>query len=143
MHESGWIEEKLYNRIKQHMPIPCVDLLPTHQGALLLLKRTNPPARDAWFAPGGRVLLGEKLEDAARRVLHEETGLNPKSMQKIDVMCHFWPGYHTVTTYYRAEVDGRDVVLNQEHSEYKWITEPTMDLHPYLQEMIKKSKIFN
>jgi len=32
--------------------------------------------------------------------------------------------------------------MNQEHSEYKWITEPTMDLHPYLQEMIKKSKIF-
>ena len=142
MHETGWIEEKLYNRIKQHMPIPCVDLLPTHRGALLLLKRTNPPARGTWFAPGGRVLLGEKLEDAARRVLHEETGLNPKSMQKIDVMCHFWPGYHTVTTYYRAEVDGRDVILNQEHSEYKWINQPTKDLHPYLQEMITKSKIF-
>ena len=57
-------------------------------------------------------------------------------------MCHFWPGYYTVTTYYRAEVDTRDVVMNQEHSEYKWITEPNRDLHPYLQEMITESKIF-
>ena len=142
MSESGWIEEKLYNRIKQLMPIPCVDLLPTHQGSLLLLKRTNWPAKDRWFTPGGRIYLREKLEEAAYRVLHEETGLTPTSIQKIDVMCHFWPGYHTVTTYYRAEVDGRDVIMNQEHSEYKWITEPTKDLHPYLVEMIKESKIF-
>ncbi len=32
--------------------------------------------------------------------------------------------------------------MNQEHSEYKWINEPTGDLHPYLQEMITESNIF-
>jgi hypothetical protein len=32
--------------------------------------------------------------------------------------------------------------MNQEHSDYKWINEPTADLHPYLVEMIKESKIF-
>jgi colanic acid biosynthesis protein WcaH len=92
MHQTGWIEEKLYSRIKQLMPLPCVDLLATQKGSLLLLKRTNHPAKGTWFAPGGRVLLGERLEEAARRILHEETGLTPTRMQKIDVMCHFGPG---------------------------------------------------
>jgi hypothetical protein len=32
--------------------------------------------------------------------------------------------------------------MNQERSDYKWLNQPTKDLHPYLQEMIKKSKIF-
>jgi ADP-ribose pyrophosphatase YjhB (NUDIX family) len=142
MNQNGWIEEKLYNRIKQLIPIPCVDILATNEGSLLLLKRTNWPAKDRWFTPGGRVLLGERLEEASRRILHEETGLTPTRMQKIDVMCHFWPGYHTVTTYSHAEVDTREVVMNQEHSDYKWIKEPTKDLHPYLLEMIKESNIF-
>jgi colanic acid biosynthesis protein WcaH len=142
MHESGWIEEKLYNRIKQLLPIPCVDILTTNQGSLLLLMRTNWPAKGNWFTPGGRMYLGERLEEAAYRVLQEETGLIPTRMHKVDVMCHFWPGLHTVTTYFKAGVKSRDVILNEEHSEYKWINQPTKDLHPYLQEMIKESKIF-
>jgi len=45
MHQSGWIEEKLYERIKQVMPVPCVDVLATNNGCLLLLLRTNWPAK--------------------------------------------------------------------------------------------------
>jgi len=33
--------------------------------------------------------------------------------------------------------------MNDEHRDYKWISEVKDDLHPYLKEMIKESEIFN
>ena len=61
MKPKGWIDEPLYNRIKEIMPIPIVDLLVTHRGRLLLMLRNNEPAKDQGFTPGGRILRGETI----------------------------------------------------------------------------------
>jgi len=42
---------------------------------ILLVKRRNPPCKGYWSIPGGRVEPGEKLVDAVKRELYEETGL--------------------------------------------------------------------
>lgn len=44
-------------------------------GEVLLIRRRNPPRAGQWSLPGGRLELGERLEDAARREVLEETGL--------------------------------------------------------------------
>lgn len=143
MKRKGWIDEPLYKKIQASIAIAAVDLLVVHQGRLLLMKRNNEPAKDEWFTPGGRIFFGETIDEAARRILEKETGLNPLKMEKKGVMSHIWPNHHTVTIFYRVDVDNDDVEMNYEHKAFKWISNYNKDLHPYLKKMIKKSNIYN
>jgi len=142
MSSAGWIDEPLYSEIIKVMPLPCVDLLILNKGRLLLMKRNNAPAKGLWFTPGGRILKGESLETAVRRVLMEETGLAPYSFTQVGAMSHNWPEAQTITVFYKVNVSNDIPELNDEHSDYKWIKEIDDDLHPYLAYMIEKTGIF-
>jgi colanic acid biosynthesis protein WcaH len=72
----------------------CVDLLVVHRERLLIMKRKNPPAKGEWFTSGGRIYIGEKIEEAAKRTLNEETGLKPVKIEQKGVMSHIWPRAH-------------------------------------------------
>lgn len=47
---------------------------------ILLVKRKNSPYKGYWGVPGGRVEYGERLEEAVKRELFEETGLESKPL---------------------------------------------------------------
>lgn len=50
---------------------------------VLLIQREQPPYRGKWALPGGFVRLEEKLEHAARRELHEETGITAPYLEQL------------------------------------------------------------
>jgi 8-oxo-dGTP diphosphatase len=57
-------------------PVVAVGILLLDENdRLLLIRRARPPAAGKWSVPGGKVELGESLEEAALRELREETGL--------------------------------------------------------------------
>lgn len=136
------IQPKLYDKIKKSMPLPCVDLLVTHKNSLLLMLRNNEPGKDLWFTPGGRIYRNESLTEAVKRILFEESGLQPINITQISTMSHMWPEVHTVTTYYKVEVNSEKVKLDKQHREYRWINNMEDGLHLYLVEMIKNTGLF-
>lgn len=54
-----------------------------HESAVLLVKRRNPPCTNEWAIPGGKVRLGETLQQAAEREILEETGIQIKAGEPI------------------------------------------------------------
>ena len=57
-------------------PVPTVDVIVEDNSRILMIKRKNEPYRGYLALPGGFVNEGEKIEDAARREINEETSLN-------------------------------------------------------------------
>jgi len=69
---------------KPSLTVDIVVVAPMHgQHNVLLIQRKNPPFEGHWAIPGGFVDPHEPLEDAARRELLEETGIEPPRLQRL------------------------------------------------------------
>jgi colanic acid biosynthesis protein WcaH len=134
------IPAKLYRKFLAGMPLACVDVAIVEQGAVLLVKRKDAPARDQWWVPGGRVFKGEMLRETAARKAREEVGIE----------CHIGPIIHTAETIFHDGPGGVDVHsinacffaypvapgatthLDAHHADHKWVRSIPRGLHPYV-----------
>ena len=64
-------------------PLVAVGAVVFNQNRVLLVKRAKPPAQNQWAIPGGKVRLGETLQQAAEREIHEETGIIIRALKPI------------------------------------------------------------
>ena len=90
---------------------------------VLLIRRGRDPFRGAWALPGGFVGVGERLEDACRRELLEETGLKG---DVVDLLGAYSdpdrdPRGHTVSVAYVCKVGGVvQIEAGDDAAEAKW-----------------------
>lgn len=100
---AGHIDEPSYARFREAVRVEelahreavrivCLD----PEGRILLLRWRDPVSGDTlWEPPGGGVEEGEDPFSAARRELHEETGLDPSAIRPENVAVHrdtIWKG---------------------------------------------------
>ncbi len=67
----------------RRQPKLAVDCIILVDGKVLLIHRRNPP--HGWALPGGFVEYGETVEDAVRREMKEETGLELEGLRQFRV----------------------------------------------------------
>lgn len=91
------------SKLKRKSPILTVDgLIINKKGEVLLLKRNHFPFVGLWVLPGGHVKYGEKIEQALKREIFEETKLKIKKFELLGIYSDPKrdPRYHAVTPAY-------------------------------------------
>lgn len=112
------------------------------EGKFLVLKRNY--TNQKWDLPGGAVELPEKHDDSLSREIKEETGLVAGNLKPLEIQTTPMDnnGY-LLFIGYECSVDGVDVVLSHEHSEYRWVTKEEflgMDATQYLKNFVKNTQ---
>jgi len=144
MRKRGVISERLYKKILEVIPIPCVDVVLVCRGKFLLGKRNNKPARGTWWFVGGRIFKGERLEEAACRKIKEETGLTNIKIKKLLTARETifrnsaqGPSSHTVNCVFLVEVStnllDRD---NEQNSKLEWFSRVNSRWPKYVKDML-------
>jgi 8-oxo-dGTP diphosphatase len=111
------------------MPFPATPALTTDcavfdaRGRVLLIRRKNPPFQGGYALPGGFVDVGERIEDACRRELSEETGLKVGNLRLIGVYSDPKrdPRGHTCSIAYLARVDEASPVAGDDAAAAEWV----------------------
>jgi len=98
----GHIVEKL-----QKGPFITVDCIIDVDGGIVVIERKNPPF--GWALPGGFVDYGEGLEDAVKREMMEETGLELEDLKQFHAYSRpdRDPRFHTICVVFTAKGKGK------------------------------------
>lgn len=85
-------------------PLLGVSVCLLRAGEVCLVRRGRAPWEGAWSLPGGRVEFGERLEDAARREMREETGVELDGIELLRLHESIDPAHdaHAVIAVFRA-----------------------------------------
>lgn len=69
-------QSKILHETYPDRPQVAVGAIVFEKERVLLVRRGQPPAKGLWAIPGGKIELGETLQEAAEREIREETGIN-------------------------------------------------------------------
>ena len=83
---AGWTQIMSESREYPSRPICGVGIVVFDQQKVLLIRRGKPPRQGDWSIPGGKQKLGETLQEAARREVQEETGIEIGPLKLVDVV---------------------------------------------------------
>jgi 8-oxo-dGTP diphosphatase len=91
---------------------------------LLLIKRGRPPGEGRWSLPGGHVEEDESLEDAVRREVSEETGLDVEPTGLVGTAERIGPDWHYVICDFRAVIvpNGKPLTAGDDAAAARWVS---------------------
>jgi 8-oxo-dGTP diphosphatase len=104
-------ERRMRKRGREYPDRPVVGVggVVIRDGRALLIRRGSPPLAGQWSIPGGTLELGETIAEGVRRELREETGLEVRVLDLIEVFDRIFPDgegrpqYHFVILDYLCE----------------------------------------
>jgi len=108
-------------------PLPGVGALIFRRGSILLVQRGRSPLKGYWSLPGGLIETGEKIEDALRREVLEETGLIVNPTRLFEIFERIIPDsrgrtkYHYILHDYLCTVAGGRLAAGDDAGQVAWV----------------------
>ena len=108
-------------------PLVGVGALIYERDRILMAERGGEPLQGWWSIPGGLVEVGEKLEDAIRREIREETGLEIRPLGVLQIFERIMPDargaaeYHYVLIDYICRITGGKLRAGDDVSRVEWV----------------------
>lgn len=102
-------------------------------GRALLIKRGHPPLEGEWSIPGGTLELGETLLEGVQRELREETALQVRVIDLIEVFDRVFRDdsgrlqYHFVILDYLCEAVSGDARAGSDVTHVAWASENELE----------------
>jgi 8-oxo-dGTP diphosphatase len=108
-------------------PLVGVGALIFRRDRILMAQRGKEPLKGWWSLPGGALELGEALQDAVRREVLEETGLEVEPVKLFEVFERIMrddsgaPEYHYVLIDYVCRVTGGKLFPGDDVCAVEWV----------------------
>jgi len=98
-------------------------LLQNSEGKFLLLRRSAESKTNAkrWEPPGGKIEPGERLDEALRREVLEETGLQIAINRLLGAIDFELPAIKVACLIMEGHLTSGDIRLSSEHDAYRWL----------------------
>ena len=160
-----FLNQEKFAELVKNSPVVAIDLCIIKNNKILLGKRLNPPAKNFYFVPGGRIRKGEKLDNTVIRLLKEELQAefikNKVIKSLLGIYQHFYDdnfignkdfNSHYVTIAYLVNfenlVQRSFSDTKEQHSQYIWYEEKNEEflnikIHKYSIDYIKNEIIQN
>ena len=91
---------------------------------ILLQLRNKAPEKGYWSIPGGKVEMFEKIEDAVKREVKEETGLDVEVIKELGICNHIikTENLHWISPSYLCKVNKGEAKIMEptKHLDMKW-----------------------
>jgi len=121
-------------------PVVGVGAVVFRSGKVLMVRRGKDPLRGRWLVPGGAVLPGERLQDAAARETREETGVVVAPREVLTVVDRMdFDGdallYHFVIVDFLCDDLGGEARAASDAEAVAWVGEHELDRYDVPQEM--------
>lgn len=132
----------------QDMPLATVDIifLNPEKTKTLLGRRAREPYAGMFYSFGGRLYKNEKFVDAAIRIAKKETGLvlGPADIVQAGVLNEISPNsifeginYHAINVYFACTISEREISLDDQNTEAKWLDVNDPDIPTYVRAKIE------
>ena len=143
------LPKETFDLVVRHTPLVSFDLLVRDaQGRLLVGRRTNRPAQNTWFVPGGCIEKDERLAAAFRRITRMELGveIDLSTTRFVGYFEHLYPdnrsglpGFGTHYIVLAHEISGRAFgsLPQDQHAAYRWVSDAEALADPEVHENTK------
>lgn len=125
-----------FKSIFTRVPRLCVDVLIKNEDGVLMTLRDIAPGKGMWHLPGGTVLFGETLANAAKRIAEDELGVDIEVVKILKVIEWLDPKTtifgHSISIVILSKIKSGKIKLNEQASDFKFFkTPPKNTLHEH------------